>query len=327
MTSPENPEIVPSLKQAIANEIGRDPTLIPEHGVKLEVATKEYAEPMAALYKSAFDRGDYFASRYDSPEEQIFSPDWLAQDLQEPDHIRFVFTDHERQLLGATAFFHDSDSEAGPLMTSDATQIDHAGRGMRIMDYFFKRIVPVIEASGAGLATDFVLTPESKGLRRTLQTDLGMVAIGIHPHALHHRELGITRSEISAIKYRELAPKSAQILPFFEPLYRIVQSQLPSLPEPEIIQSRPQITESMVIECESEIVKTVSGADPQSQLEALEAGYLPVEFDPGGNQFKVAQYPRKSPDLDFILTNEQVQANKFLITYMNDVLFATYRPD
>lgn len=324
MKLPEVSRIEPDLKQAIDVELYRDPALIPERNVDFGLAGAEYAEPMADLYKRAYERGDYFASRYDNPEEQIFNPDWLAQDLLDPSHIRFIFTDRERQLLGATAFFHDGDSEAGPLMTSDATQIDHNGRGMRIMDYFFKRIVPVIEASGAGLATDFVLTPESKGLRRTLQTDLGMVAIGIHPHALHHRELGITRSEISAVKYHELTPKPAQVLPFFEPLYRIVQSQLPSLPEPEIIQSMPQIRESMFIDCDSEIVKMVSGSDPQGQLEALEAGYLPVEFDPDGNQFKVAQYPRKSPDLGFILTSEQVQSNKHLVKYLNDVLFSTY---
>jgi len=324
MRPPEVSRIEPDLKQAIADELHRDPALIPERDVNFGLASSEYAEPMADLYKRAYERGDYFASRYDRPEEQIFNPDWLAPDFQDPSHIRFVFTGPKRELLGVTAFFHDTDSEAGPLMTSDATQIDHNGRGMRIMDSFFKRIVPVIEASGAGLATDFVLTPESKGLRRTLQADLGMVALGIHPHALHHRELGITRSEISAVKYHELTPKQVQILPFFEPLYRIVQSQMPSLPEPEIIQSMPQIRESMFVDCDSEIVKTVSGLDPQGQLEALEAGYLPVELDPDGNQFKVAQYPRKRPDLDFILTNEQVQANKLLIKYLNDVLFAIY---
>jgi hypothetical protein len=195
------------------------------------------------------------------------------------------------------------------------------------MDSFFRRIVPVIETSGAGLATNFVLTPESKGLRRTLQTDFGMVATGIHPHALHHRELGITRSEISAVKYHELTPKQAQIVPFFEPLYRIVQSQLPTLPEPEVMQAMPQIRESMFVDCDSEIVKAVSGSDPQDQLEALEAGYLPVAFDPDGNQFTVAQYPRRNPDLDFILTKEQVPANKLLVKYLNDVLFATYGQD
>jgi len=313
------------LKRAIADDLYRNPTLIPERGVKIELASDDYADPVADLYRREYERGDYFASRYDDPYEQIFNPEWLKQEFQDPEHLRFVFTDDEGKLLGATGFFHDGDSESGPLMTSDATQIDPNGRGMRIMDHFFKRVVPLIEASGAGLATDFVLTAESKGLRRTLQTDLGMVATGIHPHALHHRKLGITRSEISAVKNSRLIPKHAQILPFFEPLYRIVQSQLPQLPEPEIIPSQPQIRSSMFIDCDSEVVKTVSGVDPQGQLEALEAGYLPVEFDPDGNRFKVAQYPRICPDLNFVLNNEQVEANKLLVRYLYDVLFATYQ--
>lgn len=315
------------LKRAIADDLLRDPNLVLEHGVSLGLASEEYAAPVADLYKKAYMRGDYFASRYDNPDEKIFNPEWLKQEFQNTEHLRFIFTGNDGSLLGATGFFHDRDSDSGPLMTSDATQIDHPGRGMRIMDRFFKRIVPLIEASGAGLATDFVLTPESKGLRQTLQTDLGMVALGVHPHALRHRELGITRSEISAAKYHNLTPKLAKILPFFEPLYRIVQLQLPALPEPEIIAKQPEIKSSMFIECDSEIVQTVSGTDPQEQLHALEAGYLPVEFDPDNNQFKVAQYPRELPSLDFILANEQVMANQLLVRYLKDVLYATYQID
>jgi len=152
MTYPDNSPIEPGLRKDIADELDRNPSLVPEQGVSFGLATEEHTIAMADLYKRAFDRGDYFASRYDNPEEQIFDSDWLAQDLQDPGHIRFIFSDHERQLLGTTAFFHDSDSEAGPLMTSDMTQIDHIGRGKRVMDHFFKRVVPVIEASGAGIS-------------------------------------------------------------------------------------------------------------------------------------------------------------------------------
>lgn len=319
---PEKSQIEPSLMQTIADEIHRDPTLIPERDVVLGIASDEYAEPMSDLYKRAYERGDYFASRYESPEDQIFNPDWLAQDLQDPSHIRFIFTDRERQLLGVTAFFHDNESEAGPMMTSDATQIDHTGRGMRIMDYFFKRIVPVIEASGAGLDTDFVLTPESKGLRRSLQTDLGMIAIGIHPHALRHRQLGITRSEISAVKYPSLTPKQVKILPDFEPLYRLVQSQLPSLPEPNIVEGDPSTRSPLFVE-DAEVVKTVDATDPKTQLTAIEDGWQPVEFNPDTNLFKVAKFPRERPELDFVLTNEQVPANRLLVSYLINSLYGS----
>jgi len=326
MTKPEQPLIESNLRQAIDSEVHRDLTLISERGVIFGLALEEHTVAMAGLYKRAYERGDYFASRYDNPEEQIFNPDWLAQDLQDPSHIRFVFTDHERQLMGTTAFFHDSDSESGPLMISDATQIDHNGRGKRIMDHFFKRIAPVIEASGAGLATDFVLTPESKGLRRTLQTDLGMVALGIHPHALRHRQLGITRSEVSAAKYQSFTPKPVHLISDFEPLYRIVQTQLPALSEPDIVSADPAVRQPQFVE-DVEVIRTVDAADPQAQLEAIESGWQPVEFNPDSNLFKVARFPGEMPDLDFILTNEQVPANQLLVRYLYDNLYSADQPD
>ena len=326
MTPRSISRIEPVLRQNISDELHRDPALIPERDVNFGQASEEFATSLADLYKRAYERGDFFASRYDVPEEQIFNPDWLAQDLQDPSHIRFIFTDRERRLLGATAFFHDTDSQAGQLMTSDATQIDRAGRGMRIMDHFFKRIVPVIEASGAGLDTDFVLTPESKGLRRSLQTDLGMIAIGIHPHALRHRQHGTTRSEISAVKYRSLTPKPVKLLPDFEPIYRIVQSQLPSLPEPEIVEADSSNRSPLFVEDE-EVVEVVDAADPKAQLQAIENGWQPVEFNPDTNLIKVARFPRERPELDFILTNEQVPANRLLVRYLIDILYGTDQPD
>ncbi|HET9850380.1 MAG TPA: hypothetical protein VFP35_02010 [Candidatus Saccharimonadales bacterium] len=319
MTTPEAPLPGLHLRRAIAAEIERDPVLVSEFGVELKLAPAEYTESVAALYRNAFERGDYFASRYSDPENQIFSPQWLEQEFQDPEHLRFIFTDSQGILLGATGFFHDRDSTARPLMTSDATQIDIPGRGEHIMGYFFGRIVPIVEACGDGILTDFVLTPESKGLRRTLQTELGMVALGIHPHALHHRKLDITRSEISAAKYPVLTPKPVRILPEFEPLYRIVQSQLP-LPEPTILPVQtdklPHFTEQS-----AEVVREVDAIDPESQRDALAAGWAPVEFDPDSNLFKVAQFPSERPELDFILTNEDVPANKLLVRYLNEVLY------
>jgi hypothetical protein len=314
------------LKQSLAEELYSSPSLTTERGVNLQLAAEEHAAGVADLYKRAFDRGDYFASRYEDPDSQIFNPEWLVQEFQDPRHLRFVFTDNEERLLGTTGFFHDSDSESGPLMTSDATQIDPIGRGRRIMDRFFKRVVPLIEESGAGLATDFVLTPESKGLRRTLQTDLGMIALGIHPNVLRHRQLGVSKTEISAAKYPSLTPKPTQLLPDFEPLYRIVQSQLPTLAEPNVLQIAPAAKPSHLFEGGSETVREVKATDPHEQLEALQAGWAPVEYSPDSNMFKVARFPGERPDLDFILTNEQVPANKMLVKYLNEVLFSAGRP-
>jgi hypothetical protein len=326
MKAPGGLPVVADLRQTVAEELSSNPTLIAERGVTLQLAAEEHAPSVADLYKRAFERGDYFASRYEDPDDQIFNPDWLIHEFQDPKHLRFVFMDGERRLLGATAFFHDNDSESGPLMTSDATQIDPTGRGLRIMDRFFKRVVPIIEASGAGLATDFVLTPESKGLRRTLQTDLGMIALGIHPHVLSHRQADITRTEISAAKYPALTPKQVEIAPDFESVYRIVQSQLPTLSEPNVVRVDSVTKASPLFEGDSEIVEEVDAADPRAQVEALRSGWAPVEYDPDNNIFKVAKFPSGRPNLDFILTNEQVPANKLLVRYLYQVLFGIGQP-
>jgi hypothetical protein len=328
MDTPERAPAENNLRRTVANELERDPVLVTEYGIELKLASAEYAEPAADLYREAYERGDYFASRYDDPENQIFSPDWLAeQEFQDPEHLRFVFTDSEGRLLGVTGFFHDHDSLDGtPLMTSDATQIAPEGRGEHIMGHFFRRIIPLIETSGAGIITDFVLTPESMSLRRTLQTDLGMVALGIHPHALRHRTLGITRSEISAAKYPSPAPEPAILLPEFEPLYRIVQSQLPALPEPSILPPDASVREQHFVD-DVEVIRTVEATDPQAQFEALENGWQPVEFDPDSNLFKVAQFPSERPDLDFILTNEHVPANQLLVRYLYDTLYGAGQTD
>jgi hypothetical protein len=312
----------------IADDLARDPLLVPEFGVEVGLASSEHAKPVAALYEDAYERGDYFASRYDDPYEQIFNPDWLVgKEFQDPEHLRFVFTDSEGGLLGATGFFHDRDSADGtPLMTSDATQIALSGRGEHIMGRFFRRFVPLIIDSGAGIVTDFVLTPESMSLRRTLQTEeleekYRLISTGIHPHALRHRLKGITRSEISAAKYPSLVPKPANILAEYEPLYRIVQSQLPVLPEPNVLPSGLGVRQSSMVEGQ-EVVQAVDADDPQQQLEALQAGWLPVEFDPDSNLFKVAKFPSERPDLNFILTNEHVPANQKLVRYLNKVLYS-----
>jgi hypothetical protein len=330
------PEQLPpshDLREKISNDLEHEPILVPEFGVELRFASSEYAEPVAALYKGEFERGDYFASRYEDPDKQIFNPDWLARhEFQDPEHLRFVFTDSEGRLLGTTGFFHDRDATDGTrLMTSDATQIAPAGRGEHIMGHFFRRIVPLIIDNGAGIITDFVLTPESMSLRRTLQTEeldeqYRLISTGIHPHALRHRALGITRSEISAAKYPSIVPKPVHILPEFEPLYRIVQSQLPILLEPDIISATPTTRPTQSVE-DVEVVRTVDATDPQAQLEAVESGWQPVEFDPDSNLFKVAQFPGERPDLDFILTSEHVPANRLLVRYLIDILYGSNLPD
>lgn len=300
-------------------QIEREP-LVPERGVFVETAGDQHAESVAELYRTAFGRGDFFAGRYADPSQEIFNPDWLADDFQNPDHHWFVFTNDSGETLGVSGFFHDGDFEGRPLLTSDETQVDPRGRGMNLMDRFFRRVVPELESSGAQLVTEFVLSPETKGLRRTLQTELGMVATGILPHALRHPELGHTRSEITASKPRSLEPKPVRIRAEYAELYEIVRSQLPELPKPTVAGSVGR--EPMFTEGYESPEQLVPANDLLVQDLALESGYQPVAYDPQRHGFTVARFPDKRPDLGFIHQNEAIEANARLVEYLERTLYS-----
>lgn len=295
--------------------------LVPEQGVHVEMAAERHVAPVADLYRAAYRRGDFFAGRYADPERQIFNADWLAEDFRNPDHHWFVFTDDSGEVIGVTGFFHDADVDSTPVLTSDETQIDPCGRGMNIMDRFFKRIVPDLEVSGAQLTTEFVITPESKGLRRTLQSELGMTALGIRPHALRHPKLNITRTEIAATKFRDIDAKRVKLLPEYARLYQIVQSQLPELPEPWVVNPLGFVRGSVFAGRYEEATEVVPADKPMTQQLALEAGFRPVVYDPQRHGFTVARFPAERPDLDFIINGENVEANKRLVEYLDHTLY------
>lgn len=321
MTTHEALPSIADLRRVIELDLSSNPSLAPGADVELKIPKPEHAVPMSKLYKEAYARGDFFAGRYSDPDSQIFDSNWLKRDFDDPNNFWFVFIGGKGELLGSSGFFYDHDSHTAPLRTSDETQIALDGRGKRIMDYFFKRVVPILESAGRDLETDFVLTPESKGLRRSLQTDLGMIALGIHPHILQHTELSITRSEISSAKYHNLSPKTVNILPEFEPLYRIIKSQVPSLPDPDVALVQVKSEVSSYSDRYAETEQPIDAKDIQSQADALKSGYLPVSFDPDRNSFRMARFPRERPDLSFILDNELIDANKLLVTYLNEVLY------
>lgn len=298
--------------------------LIPEHGVWVEAPGAEHAPAIADLYRRAYARSDFFAGRYDDPESEIFNPDWLSDDFNNPDHKWFTFTNNDGQVLGVTGFFHDYNIDGSPIITSDETQIAPAGRGKRTMDRFFRLVVPRIEAAGDLLATSFVLTPETKGLRRTLQTELGMFSLGILPHALKHRVSGVTRSEIVSAKFNNFRPQPVSIQADFEPLYNIVKSQIPELPEPEVLPAE-QIDESPLADNLTDSFEEspfpASGADPRQQRYLLQAGFKPVAYYPRLNSFMMAKFPKHMPELDFLIENESIEANKSLVRYLKEELY------
>lgn len=299
---------------------GQKELLVPQFDVWLEKPNDTHTHQVANLYREAYRRGDFFAGRYSDPDNQIFNPEWLKQEFNNPDHKWFVFTNNAGTVIGSTGFFHDYDVGGIVVMTSDETQISLEGRGEHIMDNFFRQIVPRIEASGRQLATDFVLTPQSKGLRRSLQTEFGMTALGIMPHILRHKQSGETRSEITAAKFSTFEYRSVSILADFEPLYRIVKSQAQGLPEPNVLPGASMKTTPFANHYE-ESVAQASGSDPQQQLDLLGAGYRPVAYYPRFNSFRMAKYPPEMPDLSFILENESIDANKALVEYLKKFLY------
>lgn len=304
-----------SLKEEILGRLTTETLLVPGHGVDIQPLRSEYIDAFTQQYRRAYEREDFFGGRYTDPENQIFNPEWVRRDIENPDHSWIIFTDENRTLLGSTGLFHSEDSVN--IESVDETQIDPAGRGKAIMPHYFKRVVPILEDLGVRVTTEFLLTPGSKSLRRTLQGELGMTALGIHPHILRHRQSGLTRSEISSAKYVTLEPQAVAIMPQLEPLYRIVQEQL-SLPDPVVskdkIDSSPNFTETY-----EEI--TVDADNLEQQELALTSGYQAVAFDPKANIFKMATFPNARPDLDFILNNEAVIPNKRLVEYLYTTLY------
>lgn len=294
--------------------------VIPQRGTWVEAPKAEHAPAIADLYRQAYGRNDFFAGRYVDPDSTIFNPDWLKRDFEEnPDHKWFVFTDDSGEVLGITGFFHDYNIDGLPVMTSDETQIAPAGRGRGTMNHFFRQIVPRIEEAGNQLATRFVLTRETKGLRRTLQTEMGMFSLGILPHALKHPVSGITRSEIVSAKFESFQRQPVSLLANFEPLYRVVQSQIPELPEPVLLPAETNISAPFA-ETYEEAPQLAGGADPEQQRYLLQAGFKPVAYYPRFNGFLAAKIPGPMPELDFIF-DEAINANKDLVRYLQDELY------
>lgn len=299
-------------KEVIAHEIAKDRLLIPAAGVSWQLLDADHLEQVAAHYRKAFLRGDFFAGRYSDPEKEIFDPDWLSREIDNKDKIWVIFT-RNGQFVGSTGLFYEDNA-----IRSDETQIDFAGRGLQIMTHFFRRVIPKIEALGMDIVAEFVLTPESKGLRRTLQAELGMKALGIHPHILVHRLDGHTTSEISAANYHNLKPQKVIIVPALYQLYQIVAEQF-SLGNPEVVSKDPRRRYSQEFTQRYQEVK-VTAWDWQSQEDALADGYSPVKYDPRDNTFPMAKFPDEKPDLSFII-GEGLVSNIRLVDYLNTRLY------
>ncbi len=300
----ENPVL---LRDIIRHEITKNPVLVAEHGVNFYPLDENYLAGFAENYRRAYERGNFYASRYLDPESQIFNPDWLKREATNPHHIWTVFI-REGELVGTTGLFYEDGA-----IVSDETQLDVAGRGFGTMKHFLRRIVPVLDNLGIDIAADFLLTPESKSLRTTLQAEYGMTALGIHPYELVHRKNGHRDSLISGRKYHNLRPQTPIIMPQFERIYEIVANQL-SLPQPQVLQVAPNLKFTPRFSQQYQEVK-IWGLDPIAQKRALAEGFSPLKYDPRLNTFTMAKFPKEKADLSFI-ASENIPANTQLVEYL-----------
>jgi hypothetical protein len=150
---------------------------------------------MKDLYKSAFERGDWYGSRTHAEDGDSASSDYLQHYLRDEKAIVVLFHDSRGNVLGSTLL--DLSSEDGVLI--DDTQIHPVlGRRKGIMSAYFRRLVPVLDDVGCPYWTEFVLTPESRVLRRVLIGELGMRVTGIRPAAYLIRPANDYRSVVVA---------------------------------------------------------------------------------------------------------------------------------
>lgn len=296
----------------IRRDIDREQILMPSRGVFLERLSEGWAEELSYHYRQAFGRGDFFGSRYPNLESSIFNPDWIRSEVYNPEHVWILFV-KDGELVGSTGLFFEKGTAS-----IDETQIGPRGRGLRIMNDYFRFIVPLLEKAGFDITTEFVLTPESKGLRRTLQQELGMVALGICPHNLYHRGLNFTASEISAAKYQNLRPTRPIIVPELFEIFEIVASQV-QMPAPEVVELQSG-TKAQPPFGDKYTQIPVSGTNPLEQKAALDQGYKAVKFDPRLNVFTMAKFPPQKPDIDFLI-GENIRTNTRLVQYLNMRLF------
>ncbi len=303
----ENPTLI---KDVLVHEMTKNPLLVPEYAVTFYPLAQEHMPAFAQNYRRAYERGDFFASRYSDPRSQIFNPTWLSQEVSNPNHIWTVFM-REGEFIGATGLFYEDGG-----ITSDETQLDIKGRGFGTMKHFLRRVEAVLDNLGVDIAADFLLTPQSKSLRTTLQAEQGMTALGIHPYELVHRKRGNRDSLISGRKYHNLRPQAPIIMPQMTEIYDIVANQV-SLPKAQVLDVPANLKFTPRFSQQYEEIK-IWGLDPIGQKDALVEGFSPIKYEPRSNTFTMAKFPKEQPDLSFI-ASEGISANTNLVAYLERI--------
>ncbi len=149
---------------------------------------------ISALYRNAFERGDWFGTALRIRAASDITPQAMSAHLEGDFTLATVFEDSNGIVLGVTALFFDATD--GALI--DETQIHPTlGRRRGLMTSYFRHVVPFLETR-CRYWTEFVLTPQSAVLRRVLLREQGMQVTGLRPYAYHNANANTAGSVLIA---------------------------------------------------------------------------------------------------------------------------------
>jgi len=301
-----------SLRSVVEEEIKSN--IVLNNDIYVELLNRDNAKQMISLYNHAYGRGDWFGSSYSDPKSTIFNEHWLSSISYRENHVWIIFKEGD-EVVGATALIDKEE-----VVSIDETQLDPLkGRGKGIMSTYFRRFIPLLQKNGFRLSTEFVLTPESKSLRKVLIGELGMIPTGLLPGVLYSPIKKIFRSEITAVWAPDGLDRSYDIIPEVKPLYDIVV-------EAAGIPTKRQENNVFPMQKNSSYVGAkISIDDSQRQKEYYDSGFRPVELNIIKGEITFSKFSSDAVrKLDFIYSETenapQLKVNLELLEYVRSLI-------
>jgi hypothetical protein len=301
---------VEEIKEYLDRKLFSEGSLDESVSIRMVGYHERFLRAMVTHYRAAHSRGDWFGSHFKQDGNLILSDDVLERDARLPSSLWVLFVDDSDNLLGTTKLMLQS----GNRVLIDETQVDpNRGRGKGIMPRYFRKVVPILEAGGLHYWTEFVLTRESRVLRKSLIDELRMVVTGLRP-VCYERPSGLSpQSVLTAHGPHSYVRKALEMLRNQEPLLAGFFSLLGYVPGS---QESGILTPRMVPNSASytEVIHKVT--DSVGIRSALDVGMIPVGIDPLLEQVTLAEFPRCYPlALKFVM-EENSDAARRLVEYM-----------
>jgi len=188
----------------ISADIARFPALTAQSNVFVSIASKHHIAGLSELYTQALNSGSWFATRYKHIQNFEPTAEFFEREIAGSNSIWFVFSTESGAVVGATKL----ELVRNIYISIDETQLNpRLGQGRGVMQNYFRRFIPFIENVGLFYFTEFVLTVESRSLRRVLISELGMVVTGFHFRRFESRNAGKVFSSLVACAPHEFIVK------------------------------------------------------------------------------------------------------------------------